>query len=421
MARIVVYSMAYRGDVFPYVPVATALAERGHDVTYVVPREFHALLADEPFRCVHSGTDFGPAALDEHAAYVARWGTRLGGSMLLRLYFGVFTVPHLDVLFETIDGALAGADLLVAHPAASVVGAMAAERRGVPWLVGDLFPMLLPSEHVAVAGLPYLGRRVNRAVIRMGRSSKLDRATSAEGFRAFRRRLGLATDGWNVIDGRLSPYRNLGLVPSAYLEAQPDWPRNYRLVGFTPWEGPGGGALDDEVTAFLDAGPPPVVVTLGTSGASARPEVFDAAVTALDALGERGVFLASNTAIAARLAALAGTGHLVRPFVPLAPLLQRTRAIVHSGAHGTNALALLAGVPSVVVPCLFDQQFHAQRQQQLGTGTSVRSAGRLLGAIREVLTDDAYAGRARAFALRIGVEDGTGAMADEAETMLAGR
>lgn len=37
MARIVFYSMAYRGDVLPYAPVAAELARRGHDVTFVAP------------------------------------------------------------------------------------------------------------------------------------------------------------------------------------------------------------------------------------------------------------------------------------------------------------------------------------------------------------------------------------------------
>ncbi len=50
MAKIVVYSMAYRGDVFPFVPIASALARAGHEATYVVPREFHPLFRDEPFR-----------------------------------------------------------------------------------------------------------------------------------------------------------------------------------------------------------------------------------------------------------------------------------------------------------------------------------------------------------------------------------
>src|ERR687894_466360 len=33
--------MAHRGDVFPYAALAGELGRRGHDVTYVVPREFH--------------------------------------------------------------------------------------------------------------------------------------------------------------------------------------------------------------------------------------------------------------------------------------------------------------------------------------------------------------------------------------------
>ena len=415
------HSMAYRGDVFPYVPIAAELARRGHDVTYVVPREFHPVLAGEPFRCVHSGTDFSPSALDEHAAFVDRWGTRFGGSMLLRLYFGRFTVPHLDELYGAIDAEVARADLLISHPAASIVGAMSAEKHDVPWLVGDLFPMLLPSEHVPLAGMPYLGRRVNRALIRFSGSRVSDPLTSADDFKAYRRRLGLPVpERWNVIDARLSPHANVALVPSAYVAAQPDWPAGYRLVGFTPWEGPDGGALSGDVVRFLDAGEPPVVVTLGTSAASARPQVFSAALAALDRRGARAVVLTSNEAIAAQVRSVAGDRHLVQPFVPLAPLLERARAIVHSGAHGTNALALLAGVPSVVVPCLFDQQFHARRQEELGTGTWVRRRRPLGDALDAVLRDDRHLDAARTFSTLISAEDGTRATADRAEALLAG-
>lgn len=421
MAKIVVYSMAYRGDVFPYVPIATELARRGHDVVYVVPREYHPLFEAEPFRCAHSGTDFSATSLDEHAAYVDRWGSRLGGAMLLRLYFGVFTIPHLDTLYESVDAEIVDADLLLSHPAASIVGSMSAERHGVPVLVGDLFPMILPSEHVAMVGMPYLGRRANRAMIRFATSSWSDRMTGAGAFRDFRARLGLPTDGWNVIDGRLSPTSNLGLAPSAYVERQPDWPENYRLVGFTPWIGPDGGQLDDDVQEYLDAGEAPVVVTLGTSAASARPEVFDAAVAALDELGVRGVFLASNDELEQRISAVAGSNHLVRRFIPLAPLLDHARAIVHSGAHGTNSLALLAGVPSVIVPCIFDQVSHAKTQEALGTGARVRRRGGLGRALQSVLdADNGYAHRARSFAAEIAHEDGVTAAANEAEALIAG-
>jgi UDP:flavonoid glycosyltransferase YjiC (YdhE family) len=117
---------------------------------------------------------------------------------------------------------------------------------------------------------------------------------------------------------------------------------------------------------------------------------------------------------------LAGDRHLVRPFAPLAPLLRRAEAIVHSGAHGTNSLALLAGVPSVVLPCLFDQVFHARRQQELGTGVWARRLRHLPDAIDDLLGPCRmdYADRARAFAAEIAGEDGTAAVVNEVESLL---
>lgn len=415
--------MAYRGDVFPYVPIATELSRRGHDVTYVVPDEFHPILASEPFRCASSGTDFGPTALDEHASYVARWGKVFGGAMLLRLYFGVFTVPHLDALFGAIDAEIANADLLLSHPAAAVIGGMSCERRGVPWVVGDLFPMLVPTSTGPPAGMPNLGPRINDRLWKLGRSPKIDRLTSGDAFVAFRKQLGLpAPAGWNVVDARLSPTTNLGLMSSHYIAARPDWPTNYELTGFTPWDGPENGALPADVEAFLTAGDPPVVVTLGTSAASAKPEVFARVAASLNHAGRRGIFLTSTAAIARDFERQVGpnSGHGVWPFVPLAPLLARATAIVHSGAHGTNALALAAGVPSAVFPVLFDQLWHARRQQELGTGVWVKHRRNLDAAVHRICTDAALEDRARAVGALVAAEDGTGVACDRIEQALSG-
>jgi hypothetical protein len=66
--------MAHRGDVFPYVPIATELVRRGHEVRFVTPRQFHPLLTGEPFTCVHSGTDFSPIELDAHGDFYGDGG-----------------------------------------------------------------------------------------------------------------------------------------------------------------------------------------------------------------------------------------------------------------------------------------------------------------------------------------------------------
>ncbi len=413
--------MGYRGDVFPFVPIASALVRRGHEVVFVVPREFHDLFSAEPFRCVHSGTDFGPKLLDQYGAYVARWGKRLGGLMLMRLYFGRLTIPEFDRLFEAVDQQLAEADLLVSHPASSMVASMSCERRGLPWVVGDLFPTLVPTVHAPPAGFPNLGTRANALLWRMSRSRVLDPVSSGAAFRAQRKRLGLDSEGWNVMDGRLSPYLNLGLVSRHYAKEQADWPTNYRLTGFTDWVGPGQGQLPQPVIEFLDSGEPPLIVTMGTSAASACPGMFARVARVLDRLGSRGLFLTSNDDIANGLRAEVGSvRHGIWPFAPLLPLLPRSCGIVHSGSHGSNAMALSAGVPSVILPGLFDQQWHAQRQQQLGTGIWVKSPRRLEAAVRLIIADREITARARALGRLIVEENGIHNAADAIETVLPG-
>ena len=254
-----------------------------------------------------------------------------------------------------------------------------------------------------------------------GALARFDPLTCGGVFKDYRRRLGLPVpDGWNVVDARLSPHRNVGLMSPHYLEAAPDWPPGYELVGFTPWAGPDHGALDDDVHEFLRAGDSPVVVTLGTSAASAKPEVFARVADALSRAGHRGIFLTSNAEIATQLHQHVGPSSphgiwRLRAARAAARPLPRHRALRRDG---TNALALGAGIPSVILPCLFDQRWHAERQQNLGTGiwagdpvTSMRpSAGRCRTAW--------LADRARDFGALLAPEDGTSRACDAAETIL---
>ena len=132
-------------------------------------------------------------------------------------------------VFEAVDAELAHADLLVSHPAASVVGSMSCELRGVPWVVGDLFPMLVPTATAPPAGMPNLGATINRATWSVGRSRLAAPLTSRSGFVEFRDRLGLATTrSWNLIDARLSPHRNIALDLTALHRPSPGLARRIR-------------------------------------------------------------------------------------------------------------------------------------------------------------------------------------------------
>jgi UDP:flavonoid glycosyltransferase YjiC (YdhE family) len=407
MARIVVYAMGYRGDVLPYVAVASRLAEHGHEVSFVCPREFHSLFQAERFACVHSGTDFGPMLLDEHANFVARWGTRLGGVRLPRLYFDELTIPYLDDLFGVIDAEVASADLVFSHPWSHLISGPAAERRGVPSLVGDLFPMLVPSRDMPPPGQRSLGRLGNTAAWAFLHSPVVNRFAFMGEFRRFRTRLGLSVDDWSLFDSRLSKPITIGLFSPRYQPRLTDWPPGYEVVGFTPWRGPGVETLPPAVQQFFGAGDPPVLVTLGTNAATADPLAFTQAGQALDRLGARGLFLTSNSRVTARVRAELGHHHGVWPFVPLGSVLGHCRGVLHAGGHGTNAAVLTAGLPSAVKPSVTDQIWHARRIAALGVGVEVRGR-RFTDALRIVLSDRPMAERARAFGEQLSGEDGAG-------------
>jgi UDP:flavonoid glycosyltransferase YjiC (YdhE family) len=423
MARIVVYAIAYRGDVFPYAPVAAELARRGHDVTFVAPAELLPNVAADGVTLADADAgEMCPSGLDRYGDYCARWGRVASGALLMPLYYRRLTVPRMDPLIEALERVVDGADLLVSHPGAAPIASMPFERRGIPFMVGDLFPMLVrTSDHPPEGLVPFrtggskVARRANDLAWNAGRSPMAKWCFDEKRIVAKRRAFGLDTDGWHVMDRRLSPDHNMAMVSRHYFPPASDWGDDYPFVGFTDWTR-AGDEIPADVADFLRSGEPPVLVCFGTSAASAAPEVFDQTARALDDLGLRGMYLASNASIAARLGDRPG----VWPFVPVGPVLPHVRAVVHAGAHGMNSLVLAAGKPSVVVPVLFDQLWHARRHVELGTGRPIRgrvTVPKLRAAIETVLADDTAA-RATEFAALLATEDGTRRACDAVEAVL---
>jgi rhamnosyltransferase subunit B len=92
---------------------------------------------------------------------------------------------------------------------------------------------------------------------------------------------------------------------------------------------------------------------------------------ALDALGCRGIFLASQGTAPPH-----SVPHiLTRSYVPLSRLLPRARALVHHGGIGTASQAFAAGIPQLLTPFAHDQFDNAARVERLGCGLQMKSQG----------------------------------------------
>jgi rhamnosyltransferase subunit B len=417
--RFVVCSAAYLGDVAPFIPVAEALARRGHDVTFLAPEGYRPILTGRPFAFRPYALDFSAAAMhsDPRHERLMRhpWRNVVPWSRYL-MAKGFADDPAGAA--RSLRSAFEGADAVVTHPTFGSASIPMARSLGVPVAVGHLFPMMIPTVSWGPPmgpTNPRLGRVANRvawrAMVRGSGPLFRDRELNV-----YRRSLGLPPMHGNAGWAWQEADRTVVLLSRHYFgEGADDWPP-VTWGGFSVWSGGGEGEVAPEVDAFVADGEPPVLVTLGTSAASGAGEAFARIARDLDGRGLRSLLLVGD---AKNLAPLRG-----RPgafaFAPIVPLLPRCRVAVVSGALGGIAAALTAGVPVVVLPQLFDQIWHGRRVQDLGLGRLVRKPSQVAAAAAELANDPSQAERSRAFAARLAGEDGAAVLADAAEE-LAGR
>jgi rhamnosyltransferase subunit B len=180
--------------------------------------------------------------------------------------------------------------------------------------------------------------------------------------KCFRKEIGLRPVNRVLTRWVHSPQRVICLFPAWYASPQPDWPPNTYLTGFPLFDEGDGNELASEVSAFLDAGEPPIVFMPGSL--MQRGESFFAeSVAACQALGRRAILLSRvDHQIPEHLPA--GIRHF--EYVPFRKLLPFCAVLVQHGGIGTSAQAMRAGVPQLIHPLAHDQIDNAARLRALG-------------------------------------------------------
>lgn len=185
------------------------------------------------------------------------------------------------------------------------------------------------------------------------------------------------------------------------------WPMH--ITGAPEWSDPDGPDLDPETLRFLDAGPPPLVFTLGSYLPQLYRHLYEAAVPVSRALGRRAI--------------LVGAAGKVEPapdihvcgFAPHGPLFARAGAVIHHGGIGTAFAAMRAGRPQLVVPHMSDAGNNAERIERLGISATLLApefnAGTAGPRLGHLLEDAHVRKRTRHVAMKIGQEDGARAAA----------
>jgi UDP:flavonoid glycosyltransferase YjiC (YdhE family) len=396
------------GDVLPVAALGRGLKATGHQVRVATFENFGNMVA-------RHGLDFHPIrgdsqtilstgaglALAESGPNVIRaWWTAMHSfGVLAESYARDLSSPDLwetDIIVNQLPGGLYGYDL--------------AEKLGVPMFMAAVMP-LARTRRFPMMAFPTMFARFpgyNASSYRIAEQSVWQwfRPT----INRWRKRiLGLPNQSFWGYFGELGTSRVpiLNGFSSHVVPRPPDWGDHVHITGYwfpkdETWQPP------DSLRKFIEVGSPPVFISFGSMPVRSPTRTTAVILEALKQSGLRGVLHTG----------WAGIGNDDLPdyvhkidYAPYGWLFPQMAAVVHHGGSGTTALGLRAGVPSLVVPFLFDQFYWGRRICGLGVGPKPiprqkLSVTRLAQALAIATTDTTMRQRAAVLGEKIRTEDG---------------
>ncbi len=367
--RVLLSTYGSRGDVEPLVALALALQEQGAQavVSTSADQEFVDLLA-------RAHVELAPACMP-----IRQWIDEARRAPMPLPKLAARLIP---LQYDAIDAAAAGCDAIMStglFPSAAAAHCVA-EKRGLHYAHVAFCPLSLPSHHhrpFPRPGYP-LPPEVTDTRALWALNKQHMSALFAEATNTQRLAVGLKA---------LTDVRDPVTTDHPFLACDPVlWPWEETELSH-PLQ-TGAWLLRDErplppaLSAFLDAGAPPVYVGFGSI---ALPTVKESALAAMQALRARGrrIVLARGWADNAPLDD-ASDCFLIGE-VNQQALFRRVAAVVHHGGAGTTTTAAQAGAPQVIVPQIVDQPYWAERVAGLGIGVAHDGASATVASLSAAL------------------------------------
>jgi UDP:flavonoid glycosyltransferase YjiC (YdhE family) len=416
MARILINTFGSYGDLHPYFAIALELKQRSHVVTIATCPLYRDKVITE-------GLEFLPVRPDipfDDTAFIEKiFDAKQGGERVIR-----FVTAPLRETYDDLLPAVRATDVVITHPTSCAAAALA-EQFQKPWVSTVLAPFSFFSalDPPVVANAPWLiklrglGPAPMRWVFTLAR---MQSRAWVQPVLHLRRELGLPVTH-PLFEGQHSPQMVLGLFSPSMATPQADWPTQTVVTGFPFFdrhhEQP---ELDPAIEKFFNAGPAPIVFTLGSSAVTVAGDFYRESLIAVESLGVRALFLTGP--FGQDLPVPLPDRVLAIPYAPHSAVFPRASLIVHQGGVGTTGQAMRSGRPSLVVPFGFDQFDNGERLRRLGTAEVLPrtryNAARAQSKLLALLTNHDIATSARQLGVVVRAEHGAIHAADAIENTL---
>ena len=361
--HITILTLGSRGDVQPFIALGMGLKKAGYQVRIASTANFEsdirssglefALISGNPKEGIESAEGQAMLKTKNPIAFVRRMGD--------------FLEPVMEIALIDSWEACQGTDAIIGG-GFPFWGFDIAEKLGIPFYYAYLIPGYPTKEFphaITPSHLEKLGGIYNRFSYTL--TNLLYWQFFSKPVNKFRKSIlnlpptGIGQNAFTKMENANVEYL-VGCSPSVMPKPK-DWSNRVHLTGYWFLDEPDNFIPPADLVEFLKAGSPPVYIGFGSMGGEEAQKISEIALAALAKTNQRGIFLTGWGGM--EKSDLPDTVFQIDN-IPHSWLFPQMACIVHHGGAGTTAANFRAGVPSVIIPFFFDQQFWAYQAEKLG-------------------------------------------------------
>lgn len=391
--KAVISTFGTRGDFEPFIALAQELTDNGHEVVFAIPDFAESELQSMGFERKIIATGIPDLRKEVNLVWSTQSNAYFSGASALQ------SLSSLRRVFPQIVSALSDicstASVLISGPA-QPLARVVHDLSGIPFVSVQV-------SHFGGTGGPALADIGDKLI------------------NGFRREIGLAPIRDPLTIGANSPQLALYAMSTQVMPRPTEWPRHHNLTGF--FYRPHYPPLEPTLEEFLNSGPPPVAISLGSMP---HTEIDSLRRTFVEAtrLSKSRAVIQGMTNSSPTSEAWDGEIYWAGP-VAHARLFPRCACVVTHGGAGTSAAVFRAGVPGVYVPHgdIYDQRYWAQLAEEMfcsvgAIAFSALNSSSLASAIQVSCSNSALRENAFALSQKIARERGVQTARQLIETLV---